>query len=186
MQLADQLPGPVRPVILLQGTVEASGQRVGHITVIGVDDRFGLADMTPRGTSATLSYSLANELNLRLGATLQLSVQKASAIPRASALARRDTASTTKSMSLTVGHILPAGHPVGEFTLNPGPTSPLNLIVPLSTLQQEIEQPERINALLSPPQPLEPLQTELERKLTLDDWGLKVEVAPNRQVVHFH
>jgi putative ABC transport system permease protein len=174
-QLADQLPGHVRPAILLQGTVQAGDQRVGRVTVIGVDERFGIGELTPTATSATVSNSLAAALNVQPGDKLQLSVQKASAIPRASALAKRDTASTTQSLSLTVGHILPAGHPAGDFTLNPGPTSPLNLIVPLQTLQQEIEQPGQINALLSPPQPLEPLQAELERQLTLDDWGIKDE-----------
>src|SRR5262249_24553721 len=102
----------------------------------------------------------------------------ASAIPRASALAKRDTESTTKSLSLTVAHVLPASHPAGEFTLNPGPTAPLNLIVPLQTLQQEIEQPGRVNTLLSPAQPLEPLQTPLERQLTLDDWGVTEPSKP--------
>ncbi len=183
-QLADQLPGQVRPVILLQGTVEANGQRVGHVTVLGVDDRFGLGEQTPRGTTATLSHSLASALNLGTGAELHLSVQKASAIPRTSALSRRDTASTTKVMSLTVGHILPVGHSAGDFTLNPGPNTPLNLIVPLATLQQEIEQPERINALLSPPQPLEPLQAELASHLTLDDWGIKVQFSAQAQKLY--
>lgn len=171
-QLADQLPGHVRPVILLQGTVQTGGQRVGRVTVIGVDDRFGLGELTPRGESATVSHQLAAAINVQPGSRLQVTVQKTSAIPRASALAKRDTESTTKSLSLTVGQILPASHPAGEFTLNPGPTTPLNLIVPLQTLQREIEQPGRVNALLSPPQPLEPLQAALERHLTLEDWGL--------------
>src|SRR5947199_4964898 len=41
-QLADQLPGGVRPIILLQGTVTAGDQRAGRGTVLAVDDRFGL------------------------------------------------------------------------------------------------------------------------------------------------
>lgn len=179
-QLADELPGNVRPVILLQGSVRAGEHRAGRVTVIGVDDRFGLGDHTPRGNSATVASSLATALDLKQGDSIQVTVQKASAIPRASALAKRDTASATGSITLIVEHILPAGHSAGEFTLNPGPTPPLNLIVPLQTLQHEIEQPERVNTLLSPPQPLQPLQAELERHLTLEDWGLKIRTAPSR------
>ena len=106
-------------------------------------------------------------------------MQKASAIPRSSALARRDTAAATRTFPLTVMTILGPAHPAGEFTLNPGPAPPLNLIVSLKTLQQEVDQPGRVNALLSPPQPLEPLQESLAQSLTLDDWGLKVHVPPN-------
>jgi putative ABC transport system permease protein len=180
-QLADELPGGVRPVILLQGTVWVGDRRVGRVTVIGVDDRFGLGELTPMGKSATVSDALARSLNLAPGATLNVSVQKSSAIPRSSALAKRDTSSTTQTLTLTATHILPPQHPAGDFTLSPGSASPLNLIVPLKTLQQEIEQPSRVNALLSPPQPLQPLQDALERSLTLDDWGLKVPVAPTRK-----
>lgn len=183
--LADQLPGNVRPIILLQGSVRAGDHRVGRVTVIGVDDRFGLGHQTPRGNTATVASSLAAQLNLKPGESIQFTVQKASAIPRASALAKRDTASATRSITLTVGHILPQGHSAGELTLNPGPTPPLNLIVPLQTLQQEIEQPERVNALLSPAQPLEPLQAELERHLTLEDWGLKFDPSPIASYVSF-
>ena len=85
------------------------------------------------------------------------------------------------SIGLTADRVLPAGHPAGEFTLSPGPAAPQNLIVPLRLLQQEIEQPGRVNCLLSPPQPLRPLQDELARRLTLDDWDLKVHVPPARK-----
>jgi ABC-type antimicrobial peptide transport system permease subunit len=177
-QLADELPGNVRPVILLQGTVRAGDRQAGRVTIIGVDRRFGLGDATPAGPSATVAEPLARALALKTGDSIQVTVQKASAIPRASPLAERDADSATRSFNLTVGHVLSADHAVNEFTLNPGPAAPLNLIVPLQTLQQEIEQPGRVNVLLSPPQPLQPLQAELDRRLALDDWGLKVHVPP--------
>lgn len=180
-QLAAELPGGVKPVILLTGTVTAGDRRAGRVTVLGVDDRFGLGEWTPADRSATISDPLARALDLKPGTPIRLSVQKASAIPRSSALAKRDTESATRSIALTADRILPAGHPAGEFTLSPGPAAPLNLIVPLRLLQQEIEQPGRVNALLSPPQPLQPLQDELARRLTLDDWDLKVHVPPARK-----
>lgn len=180
-QLAAELPGGVKPVILLTGTVTAGEGRVGRVTVLGVDDRFGLGDLTPTASSATAAEPLARVLDLKPGSPIRLTVQKASAAPRSSAFAKRDAESATRSIGLTADHILPANHPAGEFTLNPGPAAPLNLIVPLRLLQQDLEQPGRVNALLSPPQPLQPLQDALARRLTLDDWDLKVHVPPTRQ-----
>src|SRR5262249_25857878 len=179
-ELAASLPGDVRPIILLQGTVRAGDRRVGRVTVIGVDDRFGLGDLTPKDSAATVSDSLARALSLAEGKQIDVSVQKASAIPRSSALAKRGAASATKTFPLTVAHVLSAGHPAGEFTLSPGPATVLNLIVPLRTLEKEIDQPGRVNTLLSGPQPLQPLQETLERQLTLNDWDLKVHVPPTR------
>src|SRR5262245_5795464 len=81
-ELAASLPGNVRPVILLQGTVRTGDRRAGRVTVIGVDERFGLADLTPKDSAATVSDSLARALNLAQGTQIEVSVQKASAIPR--------------------------------------------------------------------------------------------------------
>ena len=147
---------------------------------LAVDDRFGLGEFTPTGQSATVSATLAQRLELKSGTPIRITVQKSSAAPRSSAFAKRDSDSTTRALAVTADHILPPGHLVGDFTLAPGPSAPLNLIVPLRLVQQEIEQPERVNCLLSPPQPLQPLQAELDRRLMLDDWGLKVAVAPAR------
>ena len=179
-QLADELPGAVQPVILLQGTVRAGDHRAGKVTVLGVDGRFGLGEFTPTDRSATLSQSLAAALGVKVGQSVAVSVQKASAVPRSSALAKRDTQSATQTAIWKVGAILPPDHPANEFTLSPNPATPLNLMVSLQSLQQEIDQLDRVNVLLSPAQPLEPLQASLMLHLTNDDWGLKVHVAPKR------
>lgn len=173
--LAAELPGRVDPVILLQGTARSADGRSKPVTVIGAAP--GNATF-PVGDGATVATPLADGLGLGPGSTVQLTVRKASAIPRSSALARRDTAAATGNLTLKISQVLPAGHPAGEFTLSPGPAALLNLIVPLPVLQQEIEQPGRVNVLLSAPQPLQPLQAELASHLTLDDWGLKVHIPP--------
>jgi hypothetical protein len=180
-ELASELPGGVKPVILLRGTVRAGDRRVGRVSVIGVDERFGLGPQTPTGTSAAVSHALAEALELNPGSPIEVSVQKASSIPRSSLLARRDTAAALRSFALTAATVLPPDHPAGEFTLTPSPAAPLNLFVPLQTLGREVEQPGRVNALLAPPTPLQSLQDELDRHLTLDDWGLKVHVPPARK-----
>lgn len=179
--LASELPGDIRPVILLTGTVRHGEQRAGRVNVIGADSRFGLGENSPSNESATVSTHLANALNVTAGDTIEVTIQKASSVPRASALARRDTSSATRSFKLRIQTVLPDRHPAGEFTLSPSPVTPLNLIVPLDVLQRESEQPARVNALLSPTQSAQSLQTELSKHLTLDDWGLKV-TAPGPDV----
>jgi putative ABC transport system permease protein len=179
--LADELPGSVRPVLLLQGTVSAGDQRVGKVTVLGIDDRMGLEAAMPHDRSVTINPALAAALRVQPGQEIRLTVQKASAIPRSTALAKRDIQSTTRTASYTVGTILPQGHPAAEFTLNPGPADPLVLYVSLATLQKEIAQPDRANALLSTAQPLEPLQQALASQVTLEDWGIKVQIPPKRK-----
>src|SRR5205823_3245657 len=72
-ELAANLPGNVRPVILLQGTVRAGDRRARRVTVLGVDDRFGLADLTPKGSAATVSDSLARALNFAEGTLVEVS-----------------------------------------------------------------------------------------------------------------
>src|SRR5262245_6088466 len=64
-RLADQLPGTVKPVILLQGSVQADVHRAGKVTVLGVDSRYGLKEFTPQGRNATLSPSLAKQLQVK-------------------------------------------------------------------------------------------------------------------------
>jgi putative ABC transport system permease protein len=179
--LAAELPGKVQPVILFQGTVRAGDRRVGRVTVLGVDERFGLGEFTPTADTAVVPAPLARQLQLKPGEGIELTVQKASAVPRASALSKRDTTSAVGKINFPTVAFLPAGHPVEEFTLVPGPSTPVNLIVPLKTLQRGTEQPGRVNALLSPAQPLQPLQDALKPHLTLEDWGLKVHVPPKRQ-----
>src|SRR6476469_6386449 len=58
-QLAAEMPGGVKPVILLRGTVTAGDRRAGGVTVLGVDDRFGLGEFTPTGQSAAVADALA-------------------------------------------------------------------------------------------------------------------------------
>ncbi len=180
--LAKELPGNVQPAIMLQGTVTTGNERVGQVTVIGIDGTESiLGTVPPKGDRVLVSDSLARQLKIEAGSELNITVQKASSIPRSSALARRDTGATTRTIKVICDRILSAEAPAGRFTLNPGPQSPRNLILPLDLLQRELEQPGRVNVLLSPPQRLLPLQAELERQLSPEDWGLKVHIPRNRQ-----
>lgn len=179
-QLAAELPATVKPVILLQGTVQAGPMRAGKVTVLGVDAQYGLGEFTPTAGQATLSTALAKQLHAQRGDTLTVSVAKRASLPRSSAFAKKDAQTTTKTMTFTVGAILPNDHPANDFTLVPSPALPLNLILPLESLQQEMEQSERVNTLLASGQSLQPLQAELAKHLTLKDWNIVVRIPPKR------
>lgn len=178
--LADRLPGGVKPVLLVQGAVRHGDNRIGKVTILGVDDRFAPADQIPKENEVTLSAALATELNAKVGDQISVSLKKASNLPQSSALSKRDTKATTQTSNFTVGLILPNESPIGEFTITPNPSTPLNLIVSAKSLQREIGKSAVSNILLSPVQPLQPLESALREYLTLEDWDITVKIPPKR------
>src|SRR5207248_2259198 len=63
-QLAAELPGNVKPVVLLQRSVTAGDGRVGLVIVLGVDAPFGVRDLAPSGNSAIVAGALSRALDL--------------------------------------------------------------------------------------------------------------------------
>jgi putative ABC transport system permease protein len=187
--LAGQLPGKVRPALLLQGSVSRRGpegeNRAGRVTVWGVDGRFGIdrPELAGDEPAAVLSADLARALHARVGDTVAVAVRKGSAVPRASLLARRGVSDATRTIKLTVTAILADADPASSLSLSISPSLPLNIFVPLARLQREIEQEGKVNALLGTGESAQSLQSYLRRDLTLDDWGLKVRVPPGRGYV---
>jgi hypothetical protein len=76
------------------------------------------------------------------------------------------------TLRLTVARILP-GQGIGRFGLTPSQQQPLNLFIPLKTLQDRLEQEGRVNTLLASRSQTAP-QELLDRTATLDDLGLQV------------
>ena len=181
--LPGELPGTVRGALLLQGTVQdlTSDARVGKVTVWGVDGRFGIAEplLDSDQPIAILSADLARQLRAKVGDPITVGVQKASAMPKSSFLGRRGVSDSTKTIKLTVHAILPDDAPANGLSLSISPSLPLNMFVPVSRLQREIEQSGRINALLAAGAPSQSLQAALKEHLTLDDWNLTVRTPPS-------
>lgn len=177
--LAQRIPETI-PLLLLQGPVRNGNKTQPQSTILGVDDRFGLKQYTPT-SGAVLSQSLAQSLGIQIGDTISVSLQKASAAPKGSSLAKRDTASVTKTFRVSVQEILPVDHPMNEFTLNPGPSSPFNLLLPLRLVQQESDQAGRVNVLVSQTQSAQSLQPNLQKQLSLADWGLTIKLGEERK-----
>ncbi len=182
--LPAQLPGTVRGALLLQGTVSAGEQRLGKVTVWGVNRGFGIdrTELDSAEPVAVLSASLARALQVKVGDSISVGVQKTSStMPRSSFLSRRGIADTTRTFKLTVSAILPDGDPANWLSLSISPALPFNIFIPMARLQQEIEQPGRINALLGSGQSVQSLQSDLKTKLTLDDYSLRVRVPEARK-----
>ena len=100
---ADELTAEhICPALLLRGAASRSsenetqpGRRVGHVTLLGVDDRFWTfhgvtAVRGPAGREAYVSPALARELGASSGDALLLRVQKPSAIPLESLHGRKE------------------------------------------------------------------------------------------------
>ena len=181
--IADELPGKVTPAILMQGSVLAGlpGQesRAGKVSIIGVDTRFPIANPLLDGAEAVaiLSAPLARTLKISKGDQIRVDLKKASAIPQASAFGRRDLKSATSTLILTVTEILPETDPANSFSLSVAPALPNIVFIPLHTLQLQIDQPGRVNALLASGQSLQSLQSALQSHLTLADFDLNVKYA---------
>ncbi|WP_020468235.1 ABC transporter permease [Zavarzinella formosa] len=179
--LADELPGGVKPVILLQGAVRTPAARVGKVNILGVDARFAPPDQLPEGDTVVLSHALAEALHAKAGDTVTVTMRKGGTLPQSSALAKRGASATTQTSAFTVGRILPQDAQAGEFTLSPNPSTPYNLIASIQSLQRETGKSDLANVLLSPAQSLQPLESDLQAHLTLRDWDLKVRVPSKRQ-----
>jgi putative ABC transport system permease protein len=127
-----------------------SGRRAGSVFLYGVDERFwtfhGRADVAaPTGRGALLSAALASELGAAEGDALIARVQKPSAIPSGVLQGRRDD--TSRAIRLTVDGVLTADR-LGDFALGPSQGPVRALFVPLTRLQRDLEQRDRVNVVL--------------------------------------
>jgi ABC-type lipoprotein release transport system permease subunit len=194
-ELADELDlNRVSPAILLRGaatkgTGAGSSVNAGRVTILGVDSRFwAFGRQNGTGTVPTtwnsrepkvyLNQALADELAARSGDAVTFHLQKVNPIPRESLLGRRDAREVVDSVELTVAGIIP-DRGMGRFNLSPSPEAAHNAFIPLQTLQAELHQEGRANALLVGEGP-EDLQDRLRGKLTLEDWGLTVAEPKSR------
>ncbi|MFQ3591775.1 MAG: FtsX-like permease family protein [Gemmataceae bacterium] len=169
-QVAEKASARVEPVLLLQATVRAGEAQARKVTVLGVAGSNGQV-------GATLSSALARALNVQVGDSLTVRLQKQSDLPREAALAHKEAELT--DWTLQVDRILTAADEGDTFNLRPQLEAPRNLFVSLAALQKQIEQPGRINALLAAGDGVQ-LQAALENALDLEDWGLRLHTPRTR------
>jgi ABC-type lipoprotein release transport system permease subunit len=182
--------GRVAPALLLQATAarapasdaSASGTTARHVTLIGVDQDFAAGagiGVPPDAGTVALNGALADALGASVGDDVTLRLQRPSAVPRESLLGRRDASAVVEDWTLTVGRVLRPDAAADHFSLRPGLEAPRDAYVRLADLQERLEKPGHINALLvggARPD----LNDQLRERLTLDDWGLALHTPYER------
>ena len=185
--LAERIIGTTWPALLLQGSAQSEPspglqKRLGRATVIGLDangyDWFGLPARADGHPQVVLSAAAADHLQLGVGGTIEIGVEKMSAVPRSSVLGRRGLDDIATTVKLSVGAVLPRDHRMNDFSLLPNPAAAVNVFVPLDVLQKQIGKPGKVNALLGMKNfNAEAMSASLAEALTLDDWRLRVRIA---------
>jgi len=177
----------VVPVILLASTsIESQqddGRRASGVLTIGCDERYwqlGDGDVySLQADEIVLNQPLADELGAKTGDVVVLRLPSADQVPADSPLGRKEN--LTRSVpELKVAAIVPA-ESLGRFSLRPNQALPMNAYVATKTLQDNLEQPDRVNALLvagssvdQPPSEKSSEQLQQALAPTLDDYGLKI------------
>ena len=143
--------GEIAPIIAVEGFVthQASGLRASSVQVYGIDDRFwrfhGREPEPLDRNQLFVSEGLAAELGAAAGEALLVRVEKPSAVPISSLHGRRDDVGRTLRLGIAAV-LAPAA--LGEFSFRPQQGRARSVFVPLSTLQQELEQEGEINTVL--------------------------------------
>ena len=146
------------PAILLSGSLETpdidNPARANQVNLIGCDERFwqlGQGRESPDGSAflpdapLILNEPLASQLGVQAGDTLMVRMPALGAVPPDNPLGRKDE--KTRSGRARIAKVIPADG-LGRFSLHAGQQSPRNAYLRLDWLQDQLEQPERVNTIL--------------------------------------
>lgn len=182
------------PAILLNGnaTHARSRARAARINIHGVDHRFAsLFSETGDSLqiylnkksgqifpSVVINASLQQELNAQVGDQILLNFEQPSDVHRESVLGDKRSIEVVRTLRLTVTKILP-DRGLGRFGLLTQQTFPRNAFVPLSVLQEALEEEHKTNAMFIAQKTDSEnashehvLRHVLRRTLSLEDLGL--------------
>lgn len=191
-QLAEEVAGELEtqtaPLLIARGIVITEGgrRRSNDIQVVGVDERFweigSRSEERPAlaGDEALVNLELASRMDLQPGDEFLLRMEKIDAMPQDAPLAVESDATLAKR--LKVNAVLSSSQ-FGRFNLRAEQVSPLTVFLPLQALAQDMERPERANALLiaaksQGPQDPQKVEQAVFRNWSLEDAGLKLEMLP--------
>ena len=186
------------PIVAVEGFVthQASGRRASGVQVYGVDERFwrfhGIDSDTVRldRNRVFVSEGLARELEAAVDDSLLVRVELPSAIPISSLHGRRDDVGRT--LRLGIERVLPPGEQ-GEFSFRPQQGLARSVFIPLTRIQQALEQEGRVNTVLlgvkdqsgdggvDAIERLATAEAAIRAVATLDDLGLRVRVVSDQQ-----
>ncbi len=199
--VADGMPGHTAPVLMLQGSIQKAGSPesampyLGRVSILGVDARFGpkeAAGVDWSGSSQTsqrgevpivLSERVAKRLGVAAGDRVVIGVPRFSDLPRSSAFAKRSSPDVTAKGEFTVAAVLPPDAAASDFSLNPTPSAPLNVFVPIAAISDLVRaEADRTSdplatALFSSGASIDELNAALRQRLKPDDYGLELRSA---------
>src|SRR5437899_3427060 len=152
---------PMTYAIMLPGVAsrQDGSARANQVTIIGVEDpawpemanwaKLTDADNATKrwraGEVAFINGALARQLNARSGDDIVLRIRKPSALGLDAAISPKNE--NTISLRLKIGVILDDAM-VGDFSLSPGQTHPVNLFLPYEIMRKPLGMEERANLML--------------------------------------
>ena len=181
------------PMIMIPGEVRVVGRGNGaaRVTILGVDRRFwdsanrfagrailyigvhGPDFWNDDGESVLVNSAVKRALGISNENRIVLRLPKQSAIARESILGHRDSADVMEeSGELGIIRVADEGDSAADFSFVPSSVAPKNVFVPLKTLKRILKQPNEINALIARSFDKAALQHELDKSLSLADWGI--------------
>ena len=186
------------PIVAVEGFVthQESGRRASGVQVYGVDDRFwrfhGIdADLFALDRNRVfVSEGLAGELEATVDDSLLVRVELPSAIPISSLHGRRDDVGRT--LRLGVERVLVPDEQ-GEFSFRPQQGLARSVFVPLTRLQQTLEQEGRANTILlggrdsrvdtsvGQPERLAAAESAVRDIASLEDLGVRLRVGSDQR-----
>jgi ABC-type antimicrobial peptide transport system permease subunit len=172
-------------------------RRAGSVAIYGVDEGFWKFHWsTPPGTlrprDAWVSPALARELGFAastggdaesVARSVLVRLQQPSAVPLGTLHGRRDEAG--KTIRVTVRGVV-SRESMGEFSLRPSQGDVRAIFLPLARLQADLNQPEKVNAVLvgalggveAAANAARSLEGALAPSIQLEDAGLKTRPLP--------
>lgn len=180
--LTKDLPGHADTCIVTTGIARVADADSGsvRVNVCGVDDAFWNLFPESRRTqlsdrNVAISQALADDLGVKVGDELLISLPRPSLIPGSSLFAKRKREQTIRSIRVAIEAIFPQ-QGVGGFNLQAGSTGVRNVFVARDFLARSMEKPDLANLLFvaMPDRPGSDLQTALNRVCMLSDYGLRV------------
>jgi len=169
--------GSACPVIAINAYVThaPSGRRASDVQVYGVDERFWKMQaepgVPPTGRQTLLSAALARELGSKAGDAILIRVEKPSTIPLESLHGRKEDVGKTI-------RLITSEAAFREFSLQPQQSDVRAMLVPLTRLQQDLDQEGKVNTILvaDGQESSGSIVRALKDRYTLEDLGLRLRV----------
>ena len=187
--MAKELNALVAAGIRLQGVVTnpERSRQVSVVEVLGVNSSFWQMGNSPvsfesnHADQAIINKKLAERLHVSVGDTVVVRVEKPSTLPKDAVLvSTKDNISAIRSKVIKIA----TAEEFGNFSLSTNQVAPHNLFLPLETLQNLVDRPDKVNLLLvgsgSGNSPSIPQANEVFRKhWSLADIEAKIRELPD-------